>query len=201
MKEQAKVMKSYLEIQLPIGKDAAWFEDLWKKFSGIPVKWQDGFYHITLAFLNETPEDVDLRPILQKHLNEAYAPTLTFDKLDVFTTASGMFIIYLTSTCVPESFCELVGAIRKDLKAAGCRIQSDFMLHVTLGRVRDENVTTLKQLINRFTLVEDAFDKSIDEVLTQWKDLTSHVLSSSLHKMGAAYLFSQSAKDQLHCYS
>ena len=75
------------------------------------------------------------------------------------------------------------------------------MLHVTLGRVRDENVTTQKQMIDRFTLVDDAFDKSIDEVLTQWKDLTSHVLSSSLHKMGAAYLFSQSAKDQLPCYS
>ena len=164
MKEQAKVIKSYLEIQVPIGKDAAWFEDLWKKFSGIPVKWQDGFYHITLAFLNETPEDVDLRPILQKHLNEAYAPTLTFDKLDVFTTASGMFIIYLTSTCVPESFCELVGAIRKDLKAAGCRIQSDFMLHVTLGRVRDENVnlTSLNRLLDSVTV--SPFTLSLSDV-------------------------------------
>ena len=147
-----KVMKSYLEIQVPIEKDAPWFEELRSAFSDIPVRWQDGFYHITLAFLNETPEVVDLRPLLEKHFNGAFAPVLTFDKLDVFATASGMFIIYLTSTCVPESFRELIGAIRKDMKAAGFRIQSNFMLHVTLGRVRDENITTLKQLIDRLTV-------------------------------------------------
>lgn len=50
------------------------------------------------------------------------------------------------------------------------------------------------------SLVEDAFDKSIDEVLAHWKDLTSLVLSGSLHKMGAAYLFAQNIKDQLPCY-
>ena len=39
------------------------------------------------------------------------------------------------------------------------------------------------------SLVEDVFDKSIDEVLAHWKDLRSVVSSGSLHKMGAAYLF------------
>ena len=36
------------------------------------------------------------------------------------------------------------------------------MLHVTLGRVRDENVTTLKQLIDRFTV--PAFTLSLTDV-------------------------------------
>ena len=50
------------------------------------------------------------------------------------------------------------------------------------------------------SLVEDVFDKSIDEVLTHWKDLWSFVPSGSLNKMGAAYLFAQSVKSQLPCY-
>ena len=50
------------------------------------------------------------------------------------------------------------------------------------------------------SLVEDVFDKSIDEVLTHWKDLWNFVPSGSLNKMGAAYLFAQSVKNQLPCY-
>ena len=50
------------------------------------------------------------------------------------------------------------------------------------------------------SLVEDVFVKSIDEVLAHWKDLRSVVPSGSLHKMGAAYWFAQSVKDQLPCY-
>ena len=143
-------MKSYLEVQVPIQKNASWFNELRMALSGIPVRWQDGFYHITMAFLNETPANVDLRPLLEKHLDRAFAPTLIFDKLDVFTTASGMFILYLTTTHVPESFREQVDAIRDDMKTVGCRIQSDFMLHVTLGRVRKDivDLTSLKQLID-----------------------------------------------------
>jgi len=147
-------MKSYLEIQVPIQKNNSWFNELRRALSDIPIRWQDGFYHITMAFLNETPKDVDLRPLFEKHLVGAFAPTLTFDKLDVFTTASGMFIIYLTTTYVPESFREQVDAIRGDMKTVGCCIQSDFMLHVTLGRVRKENVnlTSLKHLIDGVTV-------------------------------------------------
>ena len=135
---------------MPIQKNDSWYNELRSALWSIPVRWQDEFYHITMAFLNETPEDVDLRPILERHLNGVYAPTLTFDKLDVFSTASGMFIIYLTTTYVPELFQEQVDAIRDDMKTVGCRIQSDFMLHVTLGRVRKDivDLTSLKQLID-----------------------------------------------------
>lgn len=95
-----------------------------------------GYYHITIAFIDETPIGVDLRPLLETHLCEFAAPTLTFDKLDAFTSMSGMHIIYLTTTEVPQSFMSLVHAIRTDLRSAGCVMKSNFQLHVTLGRVK-----------------------------------------------------------------
>ena len=50
------------------------------------------------------------------------------------------------------------------------------------------------------TLVEDVFDKTIDDVLARWKELTSYAPSGSLHKMGAAYLFAQELKERPSCY-
>ena len=135
------MMKSYLEIQVPLRYDAKWFQELRAVCQHIPVKWQTGYYHITMAFLDETPEDVDLRPILDRHLNTLAAPTLCFDKLDAFTANSGMHIIHLTATDVPQDFLATIERIRTDLKAVGCRIESDFRLHVTLGREKDTGVT------------------------------------------------------------
>lgn len=133
-------MKSYLEIQVPLRYDATWFQELRTVCQHIPVKWQTGYYHITMAFLDETPEKMDLRPILDKHLTTLAAPTLTFNKLDVFTATSGMYIIHLTTSDVPQDLLSAIERIRIDLKAAGCRIESDFRLHVTLGRVKDANI-------------------------------------------------------------
>ena len=64
----------------------------------------------------------------------------SFDKLDAFTATSGMHIINLTATEVPQSFLAVVQAIRSDFKSAGCVINSEFRLHVTLGRVKDPHV-------------------------------------------------------------
>ena len=148
-------MKSYLEIQVPIKYDDLWFAELRNTFSDIPVKWQLGFYHITMAFLDETPGQVDLHPLLKKHLVGFPAPSFTFDKLDAFTTWSGMFIVHLTSTNIPEGFLALTEAIRSDMKAVGCKIDSEFRLHVTLGRLRDTGValSDIQHLISsvRFT--------------------------------------------------
>ena len=129
-------MKTYLEIQVPLRNDAVWFKDLRNICQNIDVRWQMGYYHITIAFIDETPIGVDLRPLLETHLCEFAAPTLTFDKLDAFTSMSGMHIIYLTTTEVPQSFMSLVHAIRTDLRSAGCVMNSNFQLHVTLGRVK-----------------------------------------------------------------
>ena len=133
-------MKTYLEIQVPLRNDVAWFDELRSICKNIDVKWQMGYYHITMAFIDDTPVGVDFRPLLEKHLRSFAAPTLTFDKLDAFTAMSGMHIIYLTATDIPQSFMSLVQSIRSDLKTAGCVMNSEFRLHVTLGRVKDPNV-------------------------------------------------------------
>lgn len=133
-------MKTYLEIQVPLRNDVAWFDELRSICKNIDVKWQMGYYHITMAFIDDTPVGVDFRPLLEKHLRSFAAPTLTFDKLDAFIATSGMHIIYLTATDIPQSFMSLVQAIRSDLKTAGCVMNSEFRLHVTLGRVKDPNV-------------------------------------------------------------
>ena len=147
-------MKTYLEIKVPIKYDDSWFEELRNHFSGIPVRWQKDFYHITLVFINDTPKGMDLCTILKKHLVTAKAPVLTFDQLDVFAVSSGMHIIHLTATDVPDTFLALIESIRDDMKAVGCMILSDFMLHFTLGRLKDFNIQlpVLRSLAKSFSM-------------------------------------------------
>ena len=157
-------MKTYLEIQVPLKYDASWFQKLRLAYSNIDVRWQMAYHHITMAFVDETPEDVDLRPLLEKHLNTFPAPTLTFDKLDVFTAMSGMHIINLTATDVPQSFLSLIENIRSDLTSAGCVMDSCFRLHVTLGRVKDTNIqlSAIQELMESVSL--PAFSLTLEDV-------------------------------------
>ena len=115
-------------------------------------------------FVDETPEDVDLRPLLEKHLKTFPAPTLTFDKLDVFTAMSGMQIIYMTATDVPQSFLSLIENIRSDIKAVGCVVDSGFRLHVTLGRVKDPHIqlSAIQELTESVSL--PAFSLTLEDV-------------------------------------
>ena len=157
-------MKAYLEIQVPLKYNASWFQELRIACRNIDVRWQMAYYHITMAFIDETPEDVDLRPLLEKHLNTFPAPTLTFDKLDVFTAMSGMQIIYMTATDVPQSFLSLIENIRSDIKAVGCVVDSGFRLHVTLGRVKDPHIqlATIQELMESVSL--PAFSLTLEDV-------------------------------------
>ncbi len=147
-------MKTYLEIMVPINYDDPWFEELRNHFAGIPVRWQKDFYHITLVFVNDTPKGIDLCPLLKKHLATVQAPVLTFNQLDVFAVSSGMHIIHLTATDVPDTFLALIESIRDDMKATGCVILSDFKLHVTLGRLKDLNIRLpeLRSLAKTFSM-------------------------------------------------
>ncbi len=142
-------MKTYLEIQVPLKNDFFWFVELRRICQDIDVKWQMGYYHITMAFVDETPIGVEMRPLLDKHFHTFSAPTITFDKLDAFTAMSGMHIINLTATAVPTSFVSLVQNIRSDIKSAGCVMNSNFQLHVTLGRVKDPRIklSTLQNML------------------------------------------------------
>ena len=157
-------MKTYLEIQVPLRYNASWFQELRIACRNIDVRWQMAYHHITMAFIDETPEDVDLRPLLEKHLNTFSAPTLTFDKLDVFTAMSGMQIMYMTATDVPQSFLSLIENIRSDIKAVGCVVDSGFRLHVTLGRVKDPHIqlATIQELMESVSL--PAFSLTLEDV-------------------------------------
>ena len=68
--------------------------------------------------------------------------------MDSFRAKSGVPIIYLSVTHVPKDFEAIVQAIRNDFETAGCKMQSAFKLHVTLGRVTDAaiNVRALQRI-------------------------------------------------------
>lgn len=129
-------MQTYLEIKLPVRTHAKWMTELRKALWDVPVRWQNGFYHITLAFLNDVPSSADVLSIIDRHLLGMEFPSLTFDRLDTFSTSqSGLHIVYLTVSDIPERFARWVEDLRRDLADAGCVMESDFRLHVTLGRV------------------------------------------------------------------
>lgn len=148
-------MKSYLEIKVPISFDDYWFRELRNLLDGVDIRWQRGYYHITMAFLDFAPDNVNLLPGLNEILDEAVAPTITFDTLSAFATGGGQRqVIHLTTTSVPEDFLALVEDLRDYFTSKGCDIQSAFKLHVTLGRVQDPrmNVRKLKEIITQVNL-------------------------------------------------
>ena len=107
-----------------------------------------------MVFINDTPMCIDIRPLLEKHLATAQAPVITFDQLDVFPIISGRYIIHLSTSHVPEGFLALTESICSDMKTVGCVIRTDFMLHVTLGRIRsfDFKLSDLKVVTGNVSL-------------------------------------------------
>ena len=144
-------MKSYLEIKVPISFDDYWFQEFRDLLDGVDIRWQRGYYHITMAFLDFAPDNVNMRPGLNEILGDAVAPVITFDTLDAFASGPHRQVIHLTTSDAPEDFLDLVEDVRRFFKAKGCEIQSDFKLHVTLGRVQDPrmNVRKLKDIISQ----------------------------------------------------
>ena len=129
-------MKTYLEIKVPISYNAPWFSELRKALKDMPVHWQNGYYHITMAFLDDTRNLPEVEAIMHRYLDNANAVSITFNKLDVFTTNSGMKIVHLTTDSIPDDFQKLVNNIRNDISGnTSTSILSDFRLHVTLGRI------------------------------------------------------------------
>ena len=108
-------MKTYLEIKVPISYNAPWFSELRKALKDMPVHWQNGYYHITMAFLDETRNIPEIEAIMHRYLDNANAVSITFNKLDVFTTNSGMKIVHLTTDSIPDDFQKLVNNIRNDI--------------------------------------------------------------------------------------
>ena len=129
--------KSYLEIKVPISFDVPWFCELREALKDIPVRWQRNYYHITMAFINDTQHLSEVEAIMHKYLDNVHPVTITFDTLDIFSTDTGMFIVNLTTSHIPDEFQKLVDDIRFDICCTNSDMQSDFRLHVTLGRITE----------------------------------------------------------------
>ena len=123
-------LKNYLAISVPLCQDAHWFSQLRGALSHVTVRWQKGHYHSTIAFMNEMPE----ASMLEEYFTRQTAPTLTFDKLDAFSTSSE-HILCITSSKPSAAFMSLVLTLRKQLIEAKCLPPQDFLLHVTLARI------------------------------------------------------------------
>ncbi|MBR5169241.1 MAG: 2'-5' RNA ligase family protein [Muribaculaceae bacterium] len=147
-------MQSYIEIKVPIRYEDSWFRQLRDLLDGVNIRWQRGYYHITMAFLDFAPDNVNLVPGLNDIVDEGMAPTITFDKLDAFASGYHRQVIHLTTTDAPDDFLALVKDLRHYFKAKGCKMQSDFKLHVTLGRAQDPrmNVNKLQDIISQVDL-------------------------------------------------
>lgn len=150
------MMKTYIEIKVPIRYNAQWFESLRDVLHSVRVKWQKDFYHITIAFMDETAQGVDWNKIMDRHFAQTPAFEFTFDKIDVFTSRPGNHIVNLTATQVPQRFLSLVESVRTDMVDAGCKIQSRFKLHVTLGRAQFPNfkMPAIREKIDKIELPE-----------------------------------------------
>lgn len=157
-------MKTYLEIKVPISYNATWFQKLREELKDMPVLWQKGYYHITMAFIDDTQHLSDVEAIMHKYLDNAMPVSITFDKLDVFTASNGMQIVHLTSSEIPAEFRTLVDDIRCDISCTNFNIQSDFRLHVTLGRITEPeaDIDDVGFLIDEIVL--SPFTLILDEV-------------------------------------
>ena len=154
IQKQQGHMKTYLEIKVPISYDDCWFHELREALKDRPVHWQKDYYHITMAFLDETRNLPEIKAIMHKYLDDANAVPITFDKLDVFATNNGMLIVHLTASRIPETFQNLVNSIRGEILLTSSNIQSDFRLHVTLGRIFESgaDIDDIGFLLNEITL-------------------------------------------------
>ena len=132
-------MKNYLRLKVPVRREAAWFNGLRNALAkaGVPVTWQKSEYHITIAFMKDDQHVEELRTAFGEVLRKAEAPQLTLDKVGVFRTMSGEeLIVFLTSSAPSERVMSLVDSLRSEAEKVGANIESNFRLHITLGRIK-----------------------------------------------------------------
>lgn len=140
---------NYLELKVPIRQNAVWFVKLREAMAAahIPVKWQNrGTYHITVAFIKGDEQVEALRAAFERHLNDCDAPSLTFDEVNVFEAKNEPnFIVNLTSSRPSPEFVNFVDTLRQEISTLDAEIESEFKLHVTLGRI-DVASTSLEEV-------------------------------------------------------
>ena len=78
--------KSYIEIKVPFAYQTDCFDRLRHQLEGLTIHWQPDYYHITMAFIDETHCVDDIKHITCKYFANIPPIEITFDKFDVFTT-------------------------------------------------------------------------------------------------------------------
>ena len=160
--------QTYIEIKVPLRSDAKWLAELKRAFcdAGIKVAWKiPGHPHLTLAFIDETPDIDVLANEVTPCISKASAPTIKFDRLNVFRAQSGTkYVINLTTSNIPEGFQCLVNDMRDVLKLNGAVMKSSFLFHVTLGEIDNMKIgiSKIQELLNTITLPE--FSLTLREV-------------------------------------
>lgn len=133
-------MKSYLEIYVPFNSQDRWFTKLKQDFNCVDVWWQNGFYHITIAFIDDLPETVDIVPIIDEYFRDVSSYNITLDCIEAFTASNGMHMICLKPSKIPNDFIDMATEVRKEIINAGCIVSSEFIPHVTIGRVNGNSI-------------------------------------------------------------
>lgn len=160
--------KSYIEIKVPFPYETDCFGRLRHQFEGLPIHWQYDFYHITIAFIDKTLCVEDVKSTFLKYFANVPPIKITFDKFDAFTTHSGMHIIYLGASNIPEELLLLNKKFREEITNTGSVINLDFYLHVTLGRVMDKGISLddISSLIDKVKI--QPFTVSLNEVVYRY---------------------------------
>ena len=132
-------LQSYLQFHIPLDRRAGWYRALKAALGGVRgVRWQDGHFHVTVAFINDEVDVAGagkLAEVMDGELAGMAAPVLTFDTVEAFTTqGGGMHIVYLTAFRVPDEWAAFVDRLRAKLIGLGYHL-GPFQLHVTLARV------------------------------------------------------------------
>ena len=160
--------KSYIEFKVPFTYHTDCFDRLRHQLECLPIHWQHDYYHITMAFIDETRCVDDIKHTICKYFANVPPIKITFDKFDVFTTHSGMNIIHLAASNIPEELLSLNKKIREEIINTGSAIYSDFYLHVTLGRVKGEGIVLddIRRLVNEVRI--QPYTVSLREVVYRY---------------------------------
>ena len=143
-----KNKNNYLDFKVPVRQDARWFNRLRKALAmeDVPVKWKDGCYHVTVAFIKGDQHVEALKKAFGKILFKTEAFQLTLNKVGVFKARiRNELIINLTSSAPSERFMSLVGSLRSEVEKIGVNLESDFLLHITLGWI-DADMASLEEV-------------------------------------------------------
>ena len=143
-----KNKENYLEFKVPVRQNAEWITNLREEMESenVPVRWKNGWYHITVAFMKDDQHVEALKKAFGKILFKTEAFQLTLNKVGVFKARiRNELIINLTSSAPSERFMSLVGSLRSEVEKIGVNLESDFLLHITLGWI-DANMASLEEV-------------------------------------------------------